>query len=132
MLNKVIIQGRLVADPELRHTQQGTPVANVRMAVDRDFKRPDGGRDVDFFPVIAWRGGAEFLVKYFRKGQLACVEGRLQARDYTDSSGVRRFVTEIVADNLYFCGGKKESGTAASYGEPAGFSELEDDGELPF
>lgn len=128
MLNKVIIQGRLVAEPELRHTAQGIAVANVRMAVDRDFKRPDGGRDVDFFPVIAWRGGAEFLAKYFHKGQLACVEGRLQARDYTDSSGVRRFVTEIVAENLYFCGGKKKE----SGGEPAGFSELEDDGELPF
>lgn len=132
MLNKVIIQGRLVAEPELRHTAQGTAVANVRMAVDRDFKRPDGSRETDFFQVIAWRGGAEFLAKYFHKGQLACVEGRLQARDYTDNTGVRRFVTEIVAENLYFCGGKKSESNAAPYGEPTGFTEAEDDGQLPF
>ena len=102
MLNKVIIQGRLVAEPELRHTAQGTAVANVRMAVDRDFKRPGGSRETDFFQVIAWRGGAEFLAKYFHKGQLACVEGRLQARDYTDSTGVRRFGTEKMTAGCRF------------------------------
>lgn len=132
MLNKVFLQGRLVADPELRHTQQGIAVASVRVAVDRDVKEADGSRMADFFPVIAWRSKAEFLTRYFHKGQLICVVGRLRTRDYTDSGGIRRFVTEIVVDNLYFCGGKKESGTAVPYGEPAGFSELEDDGELPF
>lgn len=132
MLNKIVMIGRLVAEPELRHTRQGIAVASVRVAVDRDGKEADGSRTADFFPVIAWRSKAEFLTRYFHKGQLLCVEGRLRTRDYTDSGGVRRFVTEIVADELYFCGGKKGPDAVAFHGETAGFSEVEDEGELPF
>lgn len=90
MLNSVALQGRLVADPELRHTQQGTPVASFRLAVERDYKNQSGGKDVDFINCVAWRGTAEFMTKYFSKGRMALVEGRLQMREYTDRDGNRR------------------------------------------
>lgn len=85
MLNKIFLQGRLVADPELRHTQQGTPVASFRLAVDRDFKsQSTGERGADFINIVAWRSTAEFVSRYFNKGRMALVEGRLQMREYTD------------------------------------------------
>ena len=84
MLNKVIIMGRLVKDPELRRTQSGTAVTSFRIAVDRDFKSQDGSKQADFFDVVAWRNTAEFVSKYFTKGRMAVVEGRLQTRDWTD------------------------------------------------
>lgn len=133
MLNKVFLQGRLVADPELRKTQQGTPVASYRLAVDRGYKSKDpNAQNADFVNVVSWRNTAEFVSRYFTKGRMMLVEGRLQMRDYTDNTGVRRFVTEIVAENLYFCGGKKNESSTVPYGEPTGFTEVEDDGQLPF
>lgn len=140
MLNKIFLQGRLVADPELRHTQQGTAVASFRMAVDRDFKSKDpGASNTDFINIVAWRNTAEFVSRYFTKGRMAVVEGRLQMRDYTDKSGNKRTVAEVVSNNVYFGDSKRdiESGANASYdGSPDGppdFDELEDDdGELPF
>lgn len=140
MLNKIFLQGRLVADPELRHTQQGTAVASFRMAVDRDFKSKDpGASNTDFINIVAWRNTAEFVSRYFTKGRMAVVEGRLQMRDYTDKGGNKRTVAEVVANNVYFGDSKRdsESGSNASYdGEtdgPPDFDELEDDDEeLPF
>ena len=91
MLNKIFLQGRLVADPELRHTQSGVAVASFRLAVDRDFKdRETGEQKADFINVVAWRQTAEFVSRYFTKGRMAVVEGRLQMRDYTDRDGNRR------------------------------------------
>lgn len=140
MLNKIFLQGRLVADPELRHTQKGTAVASFRMAVDRDFKSKDpGASNTDFINIVAWRNTAEFVSRYFTKGRMAVVEGRLQMRDYTDKGGNKRTVAEVVANNVYFGDSKRdsESGANASYdGAPDGppdFDELEDDDEeLPF
>ena len=140
MLNKIFLQGRLVADPELRHTQQGTAVASFRMAVDRDFKSKDpGASNTDFINIVAWRNTAEFLSRYFTKGRMALVEGRLQMRDYTDKGGNKRTVAEVVASNVYFGDSKRynESGSNASYDVapdgPPNFDELEDDDEeLPF
>lgn len=103
MLNKVFLQGRLVADPELRHTQNGVAVASFRLAVDRDFKdRETGERKSDFINVVAWRQTGEFVSRYFTKGRMAVVEGKLQVREYTDRDGNRRYATEVVADNVYF------------------------------
>ena len=139
MLNKIFLQGRLVADPELRHTQQGTAVASFRLAVDRDYKNQDGKKDVDFINCVAWRSTAEFVSRYFAKGRMAIVEGRLQLRDYTDKNGNKRIVAEALANNVYFGDSKRDSepGANAAYnGPPPGppeFGELEDDdGELPF
>ena len=150
MLNKIILMGRLVKDPELRRTQSGTAVTSFRIAVDRDFKSQDGSKQADFFDVVAWRGTAEFVSKYFTKGRMAAVEGRLQIRDWTDKDGGKRRSAEVVADNVYFGDSKREGGSdyspAPAYGTPApsrgyaapaggqsDFAEIgEGDGELPF
>lgn len=141
MLNKIFLQGRLVADPELRQTQSGIPVATFRIAVDRDFKNKDTGeKETDFVTVVAWRGTAEFVNQYFSKGRMAIVEGRLQMRDYTDKAGNKRTAAEVVASGVYFGDSKRtesDSGQAnPGYGVPGGdeteFSELGNDGELPF
>ena len=133
MLNKIILMGRLTRDPELRRTQSGTAVASFTLAVDRDYKPQDGERETDFIDIVAWRGTGEFVSKYFTKGRMAVVEGRLQVRDWTDKDGNKRRSTEVVADNVYFGDSKRpESGTPA---EPSGeFQELpeEEKGELPF
>ena len=127
MLNKVILQGRLIADPETRHTQNGTAVTSFRLAVDRDFKNQNGEREADFINVVAWRNTAEFVSRYFQKGQMAVVEGRLQVRDYTDRDGNKRYITEIVATSVYFAGSKHTTN------DTGGFEPLDDDdGELPF
>lgn len=126
MLNKVILQGRLVADPETRHTQNGTAVTSFRLAVDRDFKNRSGEKEADFVSVVAWRNTSEFISRYFQKGQMAVVDGRLQVRDYTDRDGNKRYITEVVANSVYFAGSKS---TASNSGiEPLD----DDDGELPF
>lgn len=105
MLNKAILQGRLVADPELRRTQSGVAVATFRIACNRDFKSKDpNAQSADFISVVAWRQTAEFISRYFTKGSMILVDGRIQTRDYTDNSGQRRFVVEIVADSVNFCG----------------------------
>ena len=120
MLNKVFLQGRLVADPELRHTQQGTPVASYRLAVDRDYKSKDSNaQNADFVNVVSWRNTAEFVSRYFTKGRMMLVEGRLQMRDYTDKDGNRRVAAEVVTDNVHFADSRKdESGTSS--GDAAG------------
>lgn len=109
MLNTVSIQGRLVADPELRTTQSGVSVCNFRVAVDRDYVPRDGERQADFFTVVCWRGTAEFVQKYFHKGQMIIINGTLQSRSYDDSNGIHRYSVEIQADRVNFAGSKQES-----------------------
>lgn len=116
MLNHIVLMGRLVADPELRTTPTGTPVATVRLAVDRDFKnKQTGERETDFISVVAWRQTAEFISRYFTKGRMAVVEGRLQIRPYTDRDGNKRTAAEVVAENFYF-GDSRRDGDGGSYG----------------
>ena len=115
MLNRIILMGRLTRDPELRRTQTGTPVASFSLAVDRDFKdRSTGERTTDFIDVVAWRQTAEFVSRYFTKGRMAVVEGRLQIRDWTDKDGNKRRAAEVIADNVYF-GDSKRDGEGGSY-----------------
>ena len=163
MLNHITIMGRLTRDPELRYTQTQTPVASFTLAVDRDFGGRDGGdRQTDFIDCVAWRSTAEFVNKYFTKGSMAVVTGRLQIRDWTDREGGKRRSAEVVVDNMYFGESKRRdagdnrgdyrndyrsapaaaSAPAPSYGgyEPVSpsmgsnsFDELNDgDGDLPF
>ena len=125
MLNRIILMGRLTRDPELRHTQTGTAVASFTLAVDRDFKdRSTGERGTDFINVVAWRQTGEFVSRYFTKGRMAVVEGRLQMRDWTDKDGNKRTAAEVVADNVYFGDSKRdgESGGTYSTGYAGGYS----------
>ena len=116
MLNKIFLQGRLVADPELRHTQNGVAVASFRLAVDRDFKdRETGERKADFFNVVAWRQTGEFVSRYFGKGNLILVEGELQTRSYTDKNGNTAYVTEIIVDRSTFTGEKSNNQGTSPY-----------------
>ena len=147
MLNKVFIMGRLTRDPELRRTQSGTAVTSFSLAVDRDFKSQGGEKETDFIDVVAWRSTAEFVAKYFTKGRMAVVEGRLQIREWKDKDGNNRRSAEVVADNIYF-GDSKRDGAGSDYAAPAygapmsrasapmghsDFAEIgEEDGELPF
>ena len=115
MLNKIFLMGRLTRDPELRRTQTGTPVASFTLAVDRDFKdRSTGERATDFIDVVAWRQTGEFVSRYFTKGRMAVVEGRLQMRDWTDKDGNKRRAAEVVADQVYF-GDSKRDGDGGGY-----------------
>ena len=147
MLNKIFIMGRLTRDPELRRTQSGTPVTSFSLAVDRDFKSQSGEKETDFIDVVAWRSTAEFVAKYFTKGRMAVVEGRLQIRDWTDKDGNKRRAAEVVADNIYFGDSKRDGAMggyndAPAYSAPVGgyaapmggdFAEIDDeDGDLPF
>ena len=150
MLNKIILMGRLTRDPELRRTQSGTAVTSFSLAVDRDFKSQSGEKETDFIDIVAWRNTAEFVSKYFTKGRMAVVEGRLQIRDWTDRDGGKRRSAEVIAENVYFGDSKREGGSdygsAPAYGTPApsrgyaapmggqsDFAEIgEEDGELPF
>ena len=120
MLNKIIIMGRLTRDPELRRTGSGTAVTSFSLAVDRDFKSQSGEKETDFIDVVAWRSTAEFVSKYFTKGRMAVVEGRLQIRDWTDKDGGKRRSAEIVADNVYF-GDSKRDGAGDFGGAPASY-----------
>lgn len=116
MLNKIFIMGRLTRDPELRHTQTGTAVASFSLAVDRDFKdKQTGEKTTDFIDVVAWRGTAEYVSRYFTKGRQAVVEGRLQMRDWTDKEGNKRRSAEVVADNVYFADSKRDGDSGGSY-----------------
>ena len=147
MLNHIVLMGRLTRDPELRQTQSGVSVASFSLAVDRDYQNRDSGeKQTDFIDIVAWRSTAEFVSKYFAKGKMAVVSGRLQIRDWTDREGGKRRSAEVVADNVYF--GESKSGSQG--GQPSGgksggsyggydapeiktdFSEVEDDGDLPF
>lgn len=143
MLNRIILMGRLTHDPELRRTQSDTPVCSFSLAVDRDYKR-DGEKETDFIDIVAWRSTADFVSKYFTKGRMAVVEGRLQIRDWTDKEGSKRRSAEVIADNVYFGDSKpKDSGSdvpaydgepGAEFGAPpSGFTpDFGDDGEMPF
>ncbi|MBR4192843.1 MAG: single-stranded DNA-binding protein [Oscillospiraceae bacterium] len=116
MLNHIVLMGRLVRDPELRRTQAGVPVASFRIAVDRDFgNRETGEREADFIDVVAWRQTGEFVSKYFAKGRMAVVSGRLQIRNWTDNQGNKRSSAEVVADNVYFGDSKRDNEGSGSY-----------------
>ena len=137
MLNHITIMGRLTRDPELRRTGSGVAVASFTLAVDRDFSPKDGGeRETDFIDCVAWRQTGEFVSKYFTKGRMAVVSGRLQIRGWTDKDGNKRRAAEVIADNVYFGDSKRESdggsnayggnsyggnayGAAPAYGSPA-------------
>lgn len=129
-MNHVTLMGRLTRDPELRHTQSGTAVASFTLAVDRP-KNKDGERLTDFIEIVAWKGTAEFVSKYFTKGQMAAVTGRLQLRNWTDKDGNKRVSAEVVADNIYFTESKK-SRTEGAEPAQAEFEDIDDDGDLPF
>ena len=141
MLNKVVIMGRFTKDPELRRTGSGTAVTSFSLACDRDFKSQSGEKETDFIEVVAWKNTAEFVSKYFSKGRMAVVEGRLQIRDWTDKAGNKRTTAEVVADNVYFADSKrsesndnqKENFNALSGRVSDDFVPIsEEDGELPF
>ena len=141
MLNKIIIMGRLTIDPELRRTGSGTAVTSFSMACDRDFKSQSGDKETDFIEVVAWKNTAEFVSKYFSKGRMAVVEGRLQIRDWTGKDGGKRRSAEVVADNVYFADSKrsesndnqKENFNALSGRLSDDFVPIsEEDGEIPF
>ena len=141
MLNKVVLMGRITKDPELRRTGIGTAVTSFSLACDRDFKSKSGDKDTDFIEVVAWKNTAEFVSKYFSKGRMAVVEGRLQIRDWTDKAGNKRTTAEVVADNVYFADSKrsesnenqKENFNALSGRLSDDFVPIsEEDGEIPF
>ena len=153
MLNHIVLMGRLTRDPELRRTASGVAVASFSLAVDRDYQSKESAeKGVDFIDIVAWRNTAEFVSKYFTKGSMAVVSGRLQIRSWNDKDGNKRRSAEVVADNVYFGSSKKDSpsGSYAEYGSsftaPAAsgsysapapavseFSMLEeDDSDLPF
>ena len=117
MLNHIVIMGRLTRDPELRRTGSGIAVASFSVAVDRDFgKNENGEKETDFIDCVAWRQTGEFVSKYFTKGSMIVVSGRLQVRSWNDKDGNKRRTAEVVADNVYFGGGKRESEGGNAYG----------------
>lgn len=136
MFNQCNIMGRLVRDPELRRTQAGISVASFSLAVERDIpNRETGERGVDFIDVVAWRQTAEFVSKYFSKGRMAVVSGRLQMRQWTDDQGSKRTKLEIKANNVYFGDSKRDGApdVASDPAAPADFDMMDDDdSELPF
>ncbi len=155
MLNRVVIMGRLVAEPELKTTGSGISVSSFSVAVDRNYVKQGTERQTDFINVVAWRQTAEFVCKYFAKGQLIALEGSLQTRSYQDRDGHNRYVTEVVADNVFFTGDRRERTSNGSYGNygvptpqeppmqnnpvnaytsgmPEDFEELPGDDDLPF
>lgn len=158
MLNSISIAGRLTRDPELRYTQSQVAVCSYTVAVERDYADQSGSRGADFFDCVAWRQGGEFVSKYFHKGDMIIVTGRMQSRDWTDNQGNKRWNWEIQVAHSYFGGSKSDSQGSQSYGSqgggyyaqqgqysggartasqppdvsPSPYEELEDDGELPF
>ena len=157
MLNQIVLMGRLTRDPELRRTGSGVAVASFTLAVDRDFAAQGAEKETDFVDIVAWRNTAEFVSRFFTKGRMAVVTGRLQIRNWTDKEGNKRRSAEVVADNVYFGDSRRDSdgssggnyannsygGNNGGYSAPAGgyvapvggsgFSEIdEEDGDLPF
>lgn len=140
MLNKIFIMGRLTRDPELRTTNSGTSVASFSLAVDRNYKGADGEKETDFIDCVAWRSTAEFAAKYFTKGRMAVMEGRLQIRPWTDKEVNNRRSAEVIVDNMYFGDSKRDGDTGGA--RPASgpvnvsandWQEVdEDEGDLPF
>ena len=127
MLNKIILMGRLTRDPEVRVTQANVSVASFSLAVERDGKNQDGTKETDFIDIVAWRSTAEYVQKYFTKGRMAIVSGRLQIRNWEDKDGNKRRSAEVVADSIYF-GDSKPTGGATAGDYPI----LDDDEEIPF
>lgn len=145
MLNNVVLMGRLVADPELRHTPNDIAVTSFTLAVNRSYAKAGADRATDFIDIVAWRSTAEFVSKYFTKGQLVAVQGSIQTRTYQDKEGNNRKAFEVVASNVYFADSKKDSSTRSDYGQsmnnvPASFEngssddfkEIETEDDLPF
>ncbi len=158
MLNNVILMGRLVADPELRTTASGISVCSFTVAVERSYVKQGEERQADFIDCVAWRQSAEFLTRYFAKGQLVALEGSLQKRSYQDKDGNNRYVTEVVVDSVHFTGDRKDRASSGNYGNygvpipqeppvqrsapmasntytsgmPEDFEELPSDDDLPF
>ena len=147
MLNVVVLTGRLTADPELRHTSNDLAVTSFTIAVNRRFARPGEERQTDFIDIVAWRSNAEFVCKYFKKGNLIAIEGSIQTRTYQDKEGNNRKAFEIVANNVQFVESKRDSGNAApseggnnsdmslnaySSGVDADFQTTDADDDLPF
>ncbi|MBR2081068.1 MAG: single-stranded DNA-binding protein [Oscillospiraceae bacterium] len=145
MLNHIVLMGRLTRDPELRRTGSGVAVASFTLAVDRDFgNRETGEKETDFIDIVAWRNTAEFVSKYFAKGRMAVVSGRLQIRNWTDKEGGKRRTAEVIADNVYFGDSKRDNDSTGSFApfhndfapaesKGSDFEMLEDDdSNLPF
>lgn len=150
MLNVVCLMGRLGADPELRYTPSQIPVTSFSIAVDRTFQPKDQEKQTDWINIVAWRGTAEFITRYFHKGSMIAVQGSLQSKNYTDKQGNKRTSYEVVADNVFFGESKRDSGSsqnehfesqipqydetkpAFSTAEPGDFEEIVGDEELPF
>lgn len=140
MLNVVALMGRLVADPQLRQTTTGKNVASFRIAVDRGRKDANGQNQADFFDIVAWDKSAEFICRYFQKGSMIAVEGRLQSRNYQDKNGSNRTAIEVVACNVSFAGNKEpaqsqnlaNSAVSAPVAASNEYTPIEDDGDLPF
>ncbi|MBQ7860864.1 MAG: single-stranded DNA-binding protein [Clostridia bacterium] len=146
MLNCVTLMGRLVADPELRTTTTGKSVATFRIAVDRSFVRQGEQRQADFITIVAWESTANFVCRYFQKGSMIAIQGRIQTRNYEDNTGAKRTAFEVLASEVSFCGSKAETGTsvtpapqvapavAPSYQTATAndFEEITDDEDLPF
>ena len=138
MLNHVILQGRLTKDPKLRQTQNGVSVTTFTLAVERGFKS-NGQKETDFINCSAWRQTAEFLSRYFGKGRMVLLEGRIEVRAYQDKEGNKRTAWDVVADRVYFGDSKPSEGSNSIQAEirdgteaQDGFAEIEDDGDLPF
>ena len=135
MMNKVILIGHLAADPESRTTQSGVAQCTLRLAVQRRFANQDGKRESDFFSVVCWRQTAELCARFLSKGRKIAVEGSLQTRSYDAQDGSKRFVTEVIADNVEFCYSRPEGAQTgaqtAQVQNTDGFTEVQDD-ELPF
>lgn len=152
MLNNVVLMGRLVADPELRHTPTNLPVTTFTIAVDRKYVKQGADRETDFIDIVAWRSTAEFITKYFHKGSMIAITGSIQTRMYTDKNDNKRKAFEVLADNVYFCGSKKDNAGGSGYdaggmrgdlpqSQPAAYSSVElgdfeeiqdNDDDLPF
>lgn len=146
MLNVVALNGRLTADPELRHTNSDIAVTSFTLAVDRSFVRAGAERQADFITIVCWRGTAEFAAKYLKKGQLVAVEGSIQTRNYTDNNGVKRTAVEVVASQVHFAESLKHSqgcnetphntipatNQSFSNGSDSDFVEIGGDKDLPF
>lgn len=126
MLNKVILMGRLTRDPELRSTPQGVSTCSFSLAVDRNFVREGEERKADFINCVAWRQTAEFISKYFKKGNMVALEGSIQTRSWDDQDGKKHYVTEVIVSQVYFAEGKRESEDA-----PAEI-DMGDDDDLPY
>ena len=135
MLNNIVIMGRLTRDPELRRTSSGVAVASFTLACERDFAAQGADKETDFVDIVAWRSTAEFVSKYFTKGRMAVVSGRLQIRNWEDKEGNKRRSAEILADHVYFGEAKRDKTTQGEpqYDPQGGFSEIEDtDTTLPW